>query len=383
MIKPLHILPAILSTLVLTSCHDTIHIHPVEESDINEKAVLTLRIDNSAPQLGAVIDYTIEPPVIVYSEDLPENVLARVEQADGDKHSAIVQRAHTLAEAFNEIAPYNLDGDLWELHIKYELYAGTADMVRKGLLKPFRVDDVPFRADKADPEYAVDVPFGTVTVVAVAHIVPTGTDGDWFFDTTTLKNISCNVDKRQGEHDNVYRDCFTVSKEFIIEPTGIDGNIQHVEATMTRPQGRYLVIADDYGEYLEIAQTDLTHTDSYIHYPSYINVAYSVIDSRPTASSYDFGYNFTPSLTYADSEPYARLGDDWSFVNGNRSNFNINITVRDKTDAGVISDNPGILVPVFPGRVTLVVGHWLTDDAEGGGGVSIDPDFTDEIVIHF
>jgi len=357
--------------------------HPVEEPDINEKAILTLRVDNSAPRLGAIIDYTIQPPVIVYSDDLPDNTPARAGTDDTEAYSSIIQRAHSLAEAFDEIAPYDLDGDLWELHIKYELYAGTADQVKKGLIKPFRVNDINYRADEIAPEHSVEVPFGNLTVITVAHIVPAGTEGDWFFDTSTLNNVSCRVDKRQGEHDNVYRDCFVSCKEFLIEPTGIDGNVQHVETTLTRPQGRYLVIADDYEQYLGIAQTDLTHTSSYIHYPSYINVAYSVPDSRPTASSYDFGYDFTPALTYADNEPYARLGDDWSFVNGYRSNFNIDITVRHKSDNNTISNNPGILVPVFPGHVTIVVGHWLTDDAEGGGGVSIDPDFTDEIVIHF
>ncbi len=383
MIKPLHILLTLMSAWLLTSCHDTIHIHPVEDPGINEKAFLTLRVDNSAPQLGAVIDYTIYPPVIVYSQDLPENVLARAEAVDADKHSPIVQRAYSLAEAFDRIAPYDLDGDQWELHIKYELYSGTADQVGKGLIAPFSVNDVTCRADEINPEYTLEIPFGSVTVVAVAHIVPAGTRGDWFFDTSTLKNISCNIDRRQGEHDNVYRDCFVAGMEFIIEPTGIDGNVQHVETILTRPQGRYLVLADDYEQYLSIAKTDLDHTTSHIHYPSYINVAYSVLDRRPTSSSYDFGYDTAPTITYADNKPYARLGDDWSFVNGNRSNFNIDITVRDKTCGDVISNNPGILVPVFPGRVSLVVGHWLTDEAEGGGGVSIDPAFTDEIVIRF
>jgi len=67
----------------------------------------------------------------------------------------------------------------------------------------------------------------------------------------------------------------------------------------------------------------------------------------------------------------------------------ITTTVSDKDDNHVISHNPDILVPVFPGRVTLVVGHWLTENGNNGGGggndegVSIDPDFTDEIIVGF
>ncbi len=382
----LHLLLGVSALIGCASCHDTIHIHPAEE-----KTTLTLRIDNSAPQLGAIIDYTVSPAVILYSDDLPESSVAHVRnkahEADEDANAQeeLLPRARALAKAFGQIAPYDLDGDAWELRLKYELYAGTADEVKKGLVTPFHSHEVGYRADLSCPEHDVEVelPFGHVTVVAVAHIVPAGTDGDWFFRTRPLHTLICDIDKRQGEHDNVYRDCFVVGKEYVIEPTGIDGNVQHLTATLTRPQGRYMVIADDYETYLNIAGTDLADAASHIHYPSFINVAYSVLDCMPIESSYDFGYNFPPSLVYADKAPYVRLGDDWSFVNGERSNFNIDITVGNKTEDYVINHNPDILVPIFPGRVTLVVGHWLVKVNDSGGGIIIDPSFTDEIIIRF
>jgi len=366
--------------------------HPFEEPVANEKATLSLHVDNAAPKLGAIIDYTISPPVIFYSDDLPEGTLARALNAAraADENPAareqILQRAHSLAEAFDDIAPYALDGDEWRLLLKYEVYAGTIEQVKKGLVKPFHVGDVEYRADVTQPEHEVEVelPFGFVTVVAVGQYVPAGTSGDWFFKTTPLYDVVSNMDKRQGEHDNVYRDCFVVGQEYHIEPTGIDGHVQHVTATLTRPQGRYMAIADDYETYLNIGGVGIEDVVSHIYYPSYINVAYSVLSHMPVESSYDFGYDFAPSLACADEAPYVRLGDDWSFVNGDRSNFNVDITVSDKSDDRVINDNSGILVPVFPGRVTLVVGHWLTEESQkGGGGVSIDPGFTDEIVVTF
>ncbi len=374
--------------LGVTSCHKTIHIHPDKGFGADEKVRLTLRIDNDAPQLGAVIDYTVSPAVIIYSDELPQKAVEHRVHASAEKaqeHESLLQRAHALAGALDELAPYELDGDNWELHLKYEIYAGTADQVKRGVAPLLHSRDVAYRADISHPEHEVeaDLPFGNVTVVAVAHIVPAGTDGDWFFVTTPLRNLSCDMDKRQGEHDNVYRDCFVFGEEYRIEPTGIDGSEQHLTATLTRPQGRYIVIADDYETYLDIAATDLAQTGAHIHSPTYINVAYSVLSRTPIASSYDFGYDFRPSLNYAEEAPYVRLGDDWSFVNGDRSNFNIDVTVRDKEDGRLISHNPELLVPVFPGRVTLVVGHWLTEVNDGGGGVSIDPNFSDEIVIHF
>jgi len=388
--RMLHVILPVLLLLGLSSCHETIHIHPWEEPAASEKVILTLHVDNSAPQLGAVIDYTISPAVIVYSDDLPGIAKGRAQGCtyateEKDEHREILQRARSLADALDEIAPYNLDGDKWEMHLKYEVYAGTTEEVKRGTATLCHSNDVAYRADTSQPEHEVELelPFGSVTVVAVAHIVPAGTAGDWFFKTTPLHSLVCDMDKRQGEHDNVYRDCFAISQEYRIEPTGIDGNVQRLTATLTRPQGRYIVIANDYETYLGIAGTDIEHAASHIHYSSYINVAYSVIQRIPIESSFNFGYDFRPSLLYAGGFPYVRLGDDWSFVNGERSNFNVNITVSDKADGHAISHNPDIRVPVFPSRVTLVVGHWLTKSAEGGGGVSIDPEFTDEIVIHF
>jgi len=371
----------------ISSCHQTIHIHPDREPGTDEKVWLTLHVDNDAPQLGVVIDYTVTPAVIIYADDLPQQAVGRAQAEPGnsDEHGGLLLRTRALADVLDQIAPYDLDGDNWELHLKYEIYAGTADQVRQGAAPLFHSSEMVYRADTFHPEHDIEVelPFGDVTVVAVAHIVPAGTEDDWFFVTSTLRNLVCNMDRRQGEHDNVYRDCFVVGEEYHIEPTGIDGNERRITATLTRPQGRYIVIADDYETYLDIAATELANAVSHVHYPSYINVAYSVLSGVPVASSFDFGYDFRPALNYAEGAPYVRLGDDWSFVNGNRSDIHVDVTVSDREDGRVISHNPGILVPVFPGRVTLVVGHWLTEVKEGGGGVLIDPDFSDEIIIHF
>lgn len=371
----------------LSSCHSTIHIHPDREPGTEEKVWLTLHVDNDAPRLGTIIDYTVTPAVIIYADDLPLQAAGRARAASGssDKHSELLLRARALADAFDHVAPYDPDGDNYELRLKYEIYAGTADQVRQGAAPLFHSSEMIYRADTFHPEHDVEVelPFGDVTVVAVAHIVPAGTEGDWFFETSTLRNIVCNMDRWQDEHDKIYRDCFVVGEEYHIEPSGIDGSERRITATLTRPMGRYIVIADDYETYLGIAATNLADAESHVHYPSYINVAYSVLSGVPVASSFDFGYDFRPALVYADGAPYVLLGDDWSFVNGDRSDIQVDVTVSDREDDRVVSHNPGILVPLFPGRVTLVVGHWLTEVNEDGGGVLIDPDFTDEIVIHF
>lgn len=373
------------SLLGAASCHQTIHIHPDGAPGAGEKVRLTLHVDNDAPQLGAVIDYTVTPAVIIYADDLPQQAVERAQARARAEHSEPLQRAHALADALDRIAPYELDGDHWELHLKYAIYAGTADQVRQGAAALFYSREAVYRADTFHPEHDVEVelPFGDVTLLAVAHIVPAGTEEEWFFVTTDPCNLACDMDRRQGEHDNLYRDCFVVGEEYRIEPTGIDGSERRITATLTRPQGRYIVVADDYETYLGIAATDLTQAVSHVHYPSYINVAWSVLSGTPVASAFDFGYDCCPALGYVEEAPYVRLGDDWSFVHGERSDIPVDVTVSDREAGRVVSHNAGILAPLFPGRVTLVVGHWLTEVKGDGGGVLIDPDFSDEIIVHF
>ena len=370
--------------LLACACHETIHIHPWES---DETVRLTLHINNEAPQLGAIIDYTISPPVIVFSDRISEKAQKRSDdklRPDTPGDESLIQRARSLADAFDVLAPYELDGENWEMHLKYEIYQGTFDDVRAGKL-PVYTNDITYRADEKQPihDVDIDIPFGPVTVIAVGHHVPYGWNDDYFFATAPLHTLVSVIEKRNGEDDNVYRDCFAVAQEFFTEPVGIDGYVHHLTATLTRPQGRYMVLADDYEDYLKISNISLDRTKGSLFYPTYINTAYSLMSNMPIASGFNFGYQSDLSVTQADGKPYVRIGDDWSFVNGDRSNFNIDISVLHREDAYMISHNPGVLVPIFPNMVTLVVGHWLTEQAEGGGGVMVDPDFTDEIVLHF
>lgn len=386
---------AAIASITFSSCHETIHIHPTEEqSEANENVRLTLRIDNHAPRLGAVVDYSIEPPVISYADDLPEGAIKRIsahydENRNGNSsanRTEAASRASALAEIFDRLAPYNLNGDKWELYLKYQIYPCSADKVGDKNILPIYSRSVSYRADALQPEHDVeiDIPFGDITVVAVAYLVPAGTDGDWFFDTSVLYSIACDMNRRQGlRNDNIYRDCFVAGQEFHIIPSDVDGNLQHLTVTLTRPQGRYVVIADDYTQYLAIGGRELENTIARIHYPTYVNTAYSVTAHVPTSSDFNFGYETYPALINAGELPYVRLGDDWSFVNEPRSNINVNISVTGRDTPDIISNNPSVTVPLFSDRVTLVVGHWLTVKSEGGGGVFIDPDFTDEIIIRF
>lgn len=381
------ILTAMLSVLVptaLTSCHETIHIHP---HPVSEKVTLTLIIDNDAPQPGAVVDYTITPPVIIYSDEVAathHNRAGEISPQRAAEIAAAEARSRQLIDRFDEIAPYEPDGRAWDILLRYEIYDKEASQVPDA--EPVYANAILIPADTRRPRHDVELelPYGVVCVVASAQYVPKGSVNDYFFLTDPIHTLTCDMDLRQGQEDKFYRDCFCVSQQFHIEPTETDGAEQHYEATLKRPQGRFMFLADDYETYLKIAGVSLDDTQSHLHYPAYVNVAYSLLQGIPTSSGYDFGFEATPRLFTVDAAPYVDLGHDWSIVNVGESTLPIALTIYDDHINNPINAHDGVQVPVFKDKVTLAVGHWLTERGQGGGGgFRVDPSFTDEIVIHF
>ena len=82
---------------------------------------------------------------------------------------------------------------------------------------PYYIHEATYRGDHSHPvhDMEIDLPFGDVTVLAVAHIVPKGHTDDYFFNTRNLSTIISFLENRQGKHDNVYRDCFGIAENSI------------------------------------------------------------------------------------------------------------------------------------------------------------------------
>lgn len=368
---------------LMTGCHATIHQHPHVET---QQATLTLIIDNRAPRPGAVVDYTIDPPVIFYSDELPESVKPKGgsnrSELSAERQAQLVgaeSRSRSLVDHFDDIAPYEPEGEGWDIFLTYEVYDVTADKVNAS--EPIYANRLLFEADSEMPRHDVDVvlPVGAVTVVASAQYVPDDLLADYFFLTDPIYKIVCDIEKRCGGDDKLYRDCFTGARELYVDPD----KQQHYEMTLTRPQGRFFIIADDYEEYLRVAGIPVEQAHAHIHYPAYVNTSYSIIDDLPTESGYDFGFESVPQKMDIDGAPYVQLGHDWTIVNKQQSNLPVDISVYHQDPQSPTSHNPGVSVPVFNNMVTLCVGHWLTVKSEGGGGVGVDPNFDNEIVIHF
>ena len=363
----LFLLSALILALGMTSCCETIHEYP----DEGRAAVsLTMNVRNLAPEIYTVVDYTIDNTNPgIFGIDEWRSLESRTFDAPQFER-------YYLGE--NKIA-----SDEWNLRLVWEIYYGSNEEVRIG-----RGDLVERKVQLIDaaielPSYTteIELPAGTYTLLAWADYVPIGTEEDHFYDTQNMSAIKSDLVLREDCQDNDLRDCFARTYEFRIENVKYLGEPRHYETTLTRPQGRYVVLATDYKDYLDLSNIPVEQNNVDCFYPTFLNVGYSIPEARPNLSASQIGYKFTPMRYVFDEKEMVSLGDDYSFVNGKESHLILNLTVMNP-QGNEISKNENIDIPIYPDKLTIVLGRFLANSGNSGG-LGIDDKFENEIVIKF
>ncbi len=363
----LFLLSAFILALGMTSCCETIHEYP----DEGRAAVsLTMNVRNLAPEIYTVVDYTIDNTNPgIFGIDEWRSLESRTFDAPQFER-------YYLGE--NKIA-----SNEWNLRLVWEIYYGSNEEVRIG-----RGDLIERKVQLIDaaielPSYTteIELPAGTYTLLAWADYVPIGTEEDHFYDTQNMSAIKSDLVLRENCQDNDLRDCFARTYEFRIENVKYLGEPRHYETTLTRPQGRYVVLATDYKDYLDLSNIPVEQNNVDCFYPTFLNVGYSIPEARPNLSASQIGYKFTPMRYVFDEKEMVSLGDDYSFVNGKESHLILNLTVMNP-QGNEISKNENIDIPIYPDKLTIVLGRFLANSGNSGG-LGIDDKFENEIVIKF
>ena len=361
------LLSALILALGMTSCCETIHEYP----DEGRAAVsLTMNVRNLAPEIYTVVDYTIDNTNPgIFGIDEWRSLESRTFDAPQFER-------YYLGE--NKIA-----SNEWNLRLVWEIYYGSNEEVRIG-----RGDLIERKVQLIDaaielPSYTteIELPAGTYTLLAWADYVPVGTEEDHFYDTQNMSAIKSDLVLRENCQDNDLRDCFARTYEFRIENVKYLGEPRHYETTLTRPQGRYVVLATDYKDYLDLSNIPVEQNNVDCFYPTFLNVGYSIPEARPNLSASQIGYKFTPMRYVFDEKEMVSLGDDYSFVNGKESHLILNLTVMNP-QGSEISKNENIDIPIYPDKLTIVLGRFLANSGNSGG-LGIDDKFENEIVIKF
>lgn len=363
----LFLLSALILALGMTSCCETIHEYP----DEGRAAVsLTMNVRNLAPEIYTVVDYTIDNTNPgIFGIDEWRSLESRTFDAPQFER-------YYLGE--NKIA-----SNEWNLRLVWEIYYGSNEEVRIG-----RGDLIERKVQLIDaaielPSYTteIELPAGTYTLLAWADYVPIGTEEDHFYDTQNMSAIKSDLVLREDCQDNDLRDCFARTYEFRIENVKYLGEPRHYETTLTRPQGRYVVLATDYKDYLDLSNIPVEQNNVDCFYPTFLNVGYSIPEARPNLSASQIGYKFTPMRYVFDEKEMVSLGDDYSFVNGKESHLILNLTVMNP-QGNEISKNENIDIPIYPDKLTIVLGRFLANSGNSGG-LGIDDRFEGQINISF
>ena len=363
----LFLLSALILALGMTSCCETIHEYP----DEGRAAVsLTMNVRNLAPEIYTVVDYTIDNTNPgIFGIDEWRSLESRTFDAPQFER-------YYLGE--NKIA-----SNEWNLRLVWEIYYGSNEEVRIG-----RGDLIERKVQLIDaaielPSYTteIELPAGTYTLLAWADYVPIGTEEDHFYDTQNMSAIKSDLVLREDCQDNDLRDCFARTYEFRIENVKYLGEPRHYETTLTRPQGRYVVLATDYKDYLDLSNIPVEQNNVDCFYPTFLNVGYSIPEARPNLSASQIGYKFTPMRYVFDEKEMVSLGADYSFVNGKESHLILNLTVMNP-QGNEISKNENIDIPIYPDKLTIVLGRFLANSGNSGG-LGIDDRFEGQINISF
>lgn len=353
-----------LLAIVATACHDTIHIHPDEGC---ASITITMDVKNSAPEIYTVIEY------------------------DGNNHTQYPagdyifpnSRADLKTSLQNFLLQSSVNLSQWDFRLVWEVYSGSRKDIQNGTAQLIQRDCTTLDYSLTFPAHTIsfDAPAGHYTLLAWGDFVPKGSLDDYYYDTSDMNKLVSDLQLRRECLDNDQRDCFAQAFDFDVQPVSYEGEPQHFTTTLTRPQGRYVILASDYTTYIQL--TDVPAEDNVVslYYPSFINTGYSVVEQRPNDGDKGLSYSMSPRIYDFDEERMVCVGDDYSFVNGEVSYVSVDITVNNP-NGDLLSSNGGIEIPLYADRLTVVIGKFLASSG-GSGGISVDDGFEDEIVVPY
>lgn len=170
---------------------------------------------------------------------------------------------------------------------------------------------------------------------------------------------------------------------------GVEGaGVRAVAVSLIRPFARYRIIADDVENYMDLLESgdDLPSIEDLtvrVSYEGFFPTGFSVADGRPNDALN--GISYAADIVEADGynpDEARQVGADFVLTNGEESFVTVTVQMIDRTTGETVSTVSGIKIPYRRGQLTTVSGAFLTA-GRTSGGVDIDTDWDDDIVIEF
>lgn len=150
--------------------------------------------------------------------------------------------------------------------------------------------------------------------------------------------------------------------------------------SLKRANAQFRFIATDKDEFIKYwtskGSYDFQDIGVKISYPQFLPSTFNVLAEKPVDSI--SGVSFWAEPVQMD-DGTVNLGYDWVFANEDQTSVVVALSFYDAAGK-FISTIPNIVVPLCRGKVTTIRGAILTNGVDSG--ISIDPGFDGEIVVH-
>ncbi len=340
-----------MASMMLTGCCATIHEYPDDEPEDLTEANITIvvNIDRAAPL--------------------------------GYKQITINDDGTTTTEllAEEEMSVQDI-GDHYDMNLIVKVYRGTVDDAANA--EVIDVETFTISTDDRSPQrsFTISLPKGNYFCKAWAdYITDDGTETT-YYDESSLSSVYSDYENYPD--DTRYRSAVAATEAFRIESGDTD---RQIEFTLTRPVGRYRVVATDYELYMIKAMSRGDDDEIYarVRYKMYVGIAYSVHENRQV--DYVSSYRFTAQANWADQ--LDEIGErsligDYLFGEPDREvNVLADVTFIDSSGK-TISTYTDLKIPIRPNHETVIKGNFLTKSFNNDGGVKIDEGFDNEVVVY-
>ena len=244
-----------------------------------------------------------------------------------------------------------------------------ADEVSSGATPAVALEtDIPMTSRPYDFTMTVRLQEGNYVVKAWTDFRESTSESP-YYRVTNFSQIM--LDRHPGL--TAYQDAFSGSKSF-----GVSGTLQStsVEVPMTRPVGRYMLIAEDFTEMLEKTEYAPEELNVTVSYTGFYPDTYSVMTDRLTDSLTGENYIIKPE-SLADGK--ALVGTDFMLMNSGGSSTSLQIRIVN-AKGEVIATGETMTVPMNRNEVTVISGRFLNIKSDDGG-FGLDTGFDGDINI--
>lgn len=226
-----------------------------------------------------------------------------------------------------------------------------------------------------------------------------GTTDDKYYNADDLSAVTVLTDNYVANGLTDEKDAYYASLSLTLprgegtqtgegNPSSPTGGVEGAAVSLTRPFARYRIIASDVQGYLNLidkgeALPPIGDLSVRVSYEGFFPTGFSVATGKPNDALTGIGYaaDIVNAEGY-DPDEARQVGSDFVLTNGEESFVTATVQMIDRTTGETVSTVSGIKIPYRRGQLTTVSGAFLTA-GRTSGGVDIDTDWDDDIVIEF